>query len=100
MKLIETALKNPVAVAVAVLLVSLFGFLSLRQLPLQLFPEIERPQISINTNWRAASPEEVESELLEPQERVLQGTPGWNNWKAMRGRVAASSISLLPLAPT
>ncbi|UXI68246.1 efflux RND transporter permease subunit [Tahibacter amnicola] len=76
MKLIESSLRNPVAVGVTVLLVCLFGLLSLGKLPLQLFPDIERPQISINTFWRSASPEEVESELLEPQERVLQGLPG------------------------
>ncbi|HVJ63344.1 MAG TPA: efflux RND transporter permease subunit, partial [Tahibacter sp.] len=76
MKLIETSLRNPVAVGVTVLLVCVFGLMSLMELPLQLFPDIERPQISIQTNWRAASPEEVESELLEPQERVLQGLAG------------------------
>src|SRR5581483_4976187 len=76
MKLIETSLKNPVAVGMVVLLVAVLGFMSLRQLPLQLFPDIDRPQISIQTNWRAASPEEVESEILEPQEQVLQGVPG------------------------
>ncbi|MFC4820480.1 efflux RND transporter permease subunit [Dokdonella ginsengisoli] len=76
MKLVEASLKNPVAVGMAVLLVCLLGFMSLRQLPLQLFPDIDRPQISIQTNWRAASPEEVEAELLEPQEQVLQGLPG------------------------
>src|SRR4029077_12379146 len=69
-------LRNPVAVGMTVLLVAVIGFLSLRQLPLQLIPDIDRPQISIQTNWRAASPEEVESELLEPQEQVLQGLPG------------------------
>jgi multidrug efflux pump subunit AcrB len=76
MKIIEASLKNPVAVGMVVVLVMVFGFMSLRELPLQLFPDIERPQISIQTNWRAASPEEVESELLEPQEQVLQGLPG------------------------
>lgn len=76
MKFVEASLKNPVAVGMAVLLVCLLGFTSLRQLPLQLFPDIDRPQISIQTNWRAASPEEVEAELLEPQEQVLQGLPG------------------------
>jgi multidrug efflux pump subunit AcrB len=64
------------AVAVAVVLITLFGALSLKRLPLQLFPDIDRPQISILTNWRGAAPEEVEAELLEPQERVLQGLPG------------------------
>jgi len=76
MRWIDASLKNPIVVGVTVLLVGLFGWLSLRQLPLQLFPDIERPQITVQTGWRAASPEEVESELLEPQERVLQGMPG------------------------
>ena len=76
MKIIDSSLKNPIAVGMVVLLVCVFGVLSLRQLPLQLFPDIDRPQISIQTSWRASSPEEVESELLEPQEQVLQGLPG------------------------
>ena len=74
--MIAGSIRNPIAIGVTVLLVCLFGVLSLRQLPLQLFPDIERPTISIFTNWRGASPEEVEAELLEPQERVLQGLPG------------------------
>src|SRR5205085_314339 len=61
-KLVAGSIRNPLGIAVAVLLVCLFGWLSLRQLPLQLFPDIERPTISILTNWRGASPEEVESE--------------------------------------
>ncbi len=76
MQLIAGSIRNPIAIGVTVLLICLFGFMSLRQLPLQLFPDIERPSISINTNWRGASPEEVEAELLEPQERVLQGLAG------------------------
>lgn len=76
MRLTDASLKNPAAVAVVVALVCLFGLASLSSLPLQLFPDIERPQLSIQTGWRAASPQEVESELLEPQEAVLQGIPG------------------------
>ena len=76
MNLVAGSIRNPIAIAVAVFLVCLFGALSLVELPLQLFPDIERPTISIFTNWRGASPEEVEAELLEPQEQVLQGLPG------------------------
>jgi multidrug efflux pump subunit AcrB len=75
-RIIAGAIRNPVAIGVTVLLISLFGLLSLQQLPLQLFPDIERPSIAIFTNWRGASPEEVEAELLEPQEQVLQGLAG------------------------
>jgi len=76
MKLTEASLRNPAAVAVAVVMVCAFGFLSLLKFPLQLFPDIERPQMSIQTGWRAASPQEMESEIVEPIEAVMQGLPG------------------------
>ena len=76
MRLISASIRNPIAVGVVVLLICLFGGLSLMKLPLQLFPNIDRPNITVFTGWRAASPEETEAELLEPQEQVLQGLPG------------------------
>ncbi len=76
MNLTASSLRNPAAVLVAVAVVAIFGLFSLAKLPVQLFPDIERPQISIWTGWRSASPQEVEAEILEPQEEVLQGLPG------------------------
>jgi len=74
--LTRLSLSNPVAVAVAVLLVLLFGLISLGRLPIQLTPEVQEPEITISTTWRAAAPEEVESEIVEPQEDALRGLPG------------------------
>jgi multidrug efflux pump subunit AcrB len=74
--LTRLALGNPVAVAVAFILVVLFGLISLSRLPIQLTPEVQEPEISISTTWRAAAPEEVESEIIEPQEDALRGLPG------------------------
>lgn len=76
MQLTQASLKNRVAVAVAVLLVAIFGYISLIKLPIQLAPNVERPAIGINTSWRGAAPEEMESEIVEPQEKVFQGLPG------------------------
>ena len=76
MSLTQNSLKNPAGVAVGAAIVLLFGLFSLSKLPVQLFPDIERPQLGISTFWRAASPQEIESEILEPQEDVLQGLPG------------------------
>ena len=82
------ALSNPVATTVAVLLVVLFGALSLLRLPVQLTPEVEKPEITISTNWRSAAPEEVEAQIIEPQEKVLRGLPGMTKMlsKARRGQ--------------
>ncbi|TDJ20114.1 MAG: efflux RND transporter permease subunit [Gammaproteobacteria bacterium] len=82
------ALSNPVGTLVAVLLVVLFGALSLARLPVQLTPEVEKPEITIRTTWRAAAPEEVEAQIIEPQEKVLRGLPGMTQMlaKARRGQ--------------
>jgi carbon monoxide dehydrogenase subunit G len=37
---------------------------------------VNKPELSVQAGWRTASPEEVESELLEPLEKVMQGMPG------------------------
>ena len=72
----RAALGNPTAGLVAALLIILFGLLALRALPVQLTPELERPEIIITTAWRGAAPEEVEAEIIEPQEDQLKGLPG------------------------
>jgi multidrug efflux pump subunit AcrB len=74
--LTRSGLSNPVAVAVGCILLVIFGLLSLSRLPVQMTPNIDRPSISISTGWRAAAPEEVESEILEPQENQLRDVPG------------------------
>ena len=76
MKLTDSSLRNPAAVVVVLALVIALGIFSLVKLPFQLFPDIEEPQMTIFTGWRAAAPAEVESELIEPQEAALQGLPG------------------------
>lgn len=76
MNLTRISLGNPVAVIVAGILVAIFGTISLLSLPIQMTPEIERPEISIRTPWRASAPNEVESEIIEPQEDVLRSVPG------------------------
>ncbi len=88
MNLSRMALGNPVATLVGILLVILFGSISLSRLPIQLTPEVEQPEITISTAWRAAAPEEVEAEIIEPQEVVLRGLPGMTEMlaKAQRGR--------------
>lgn len=76
MNLTRSALRYPAGVAVIIAVVMLFGGYSLTRLPVQLFPDIENPRISIQTSWRAASPREIESEIIEPIESVLRGLPG------------------------
>ncbi len=74
--LTKSTLDNPTNILMVIILLLLAGIYSLTQLPVQLFPEIERPVINVQTGWRAASPREMESEVIEPIEKVLRGLPG------------------------
>jgi multidrug efflux pump subunit AcrB len=78
-------INNPAITAVAMCLLILLGVISAQQLPVQLFPAIDRPVLSVQVSWRAASPREIESEVVEPIERELRGITGmtklrsWSN---------------------
>lgn len=76
MKLTQFSLKNPAAILVVAAMLLVLGVVTLGRLPVQLFPNIERPVLAVQTFWRAASPSEIESEIIEPIEEVMQGMPG------------------------
>jgi HAE1 family hydrophobic/amphiphilic exporter-1 len=73
---IELSVRRPVAVGVGVILVLLFGALSLLRTPIQLTPDVVKPQITVETTWLGASPHEVEREIVEEQEDELKNVEG------------------------
>lgn len=74
--LVRLAVRRPVTVLVGVVLVIMFGALSVADLPIQLTPDITVPTMTVNTRWPGASPREVEAEILEEQEDALKAVPG------------------------
>lgn len=76
MKLIEDAIKYPVTTAVGVLLVCLFGAISLSPIPVQLIPTVDKPQIRVQTQWPGALPAEVERQIVQEQEEQLKSLEG------------------------
>ncbi len=76
MDIIKYSLHKPVTITVAVILLLIFGLISLQKLPLQLTPNVSEAKISIVTVWAGASPKEIEQDIIEEQELVLKNTPG------------------------
>ncbi len=76
MNLIESCVTSPVKVAVGVILVTLFGVLSILSMPVQLTPEVQIPTITVESLWRGASPQEIERELVQPLEEQLRSVEG------------------------
>ncbi len=76
MKVVDTAIKKPVTVTVGVILLVLFGLISLFRIPIQLTPNVDLAEISIETRWDGASPVEVEREITDAQEEQLKNLEG------------------------
>ncbi len=76
MNLTKIALANPAAAIVTTILIVIAGAVSLFGLPIQLLPAIDQPQITVWTQWRGAAPADMESVIVEQQERALRNIPG------------------------
>lgn len=73
MDYIKFSILKPVTTIVVVILIALFGFISIYNMSYQLTPTVSTPQITVTTIWPSASPYDVESEILDEQEKVLKG---------------------------
>ncbi len=73
---IRFAIQNPVKIAVGVILILLFGLLSLTVIPVQLTPNVDEPVVAVTTRWEGASPQEIEADVVREQEDVLKTIQG------------------------
>ncbi|MBI5409670.1 MAG: efflux RND transporter permease subunit [Nitrospirae bacterium] len=76
MDIVQTSIKKPVTVIVAVIFIVLFGIIGLYKMPYQLSPDVTEPEIEVRTVWSGATPYEIERDVIEEQEKVLKGIPG------------------------
>jgi HAE1 family hydrophobic/amphiphilic exporter-1 len=76
MDTVKFSLEKPVTILVGIILVVLFGWISLQRLPYQLSPTVIEPTITVTTTWTGATPYEIERDIIEEQEKVLKGIPG------------------------
>ena len=76
MNLIKTCIHHPVTTTVGVLFIVLFGVVALVNLPVQLTPDIDKPEITVTTIWPGASPQEVERDIIDEQEEELKSLEG------------------------
>jgi multidrug efflux pump subunit AcrB len=70
------AIQRPVILTVAILILTLFGVLSIFNVPVQMIPDLDARVISVRTTWPGASPQDIEKEILVEQEKYLGRIPG------------------------
>jgi HAE1 family hydrophobic/amphiphilic exporter-1 len=71
MNLSQFAVRSPVKVAMLFLGIILLGIISLLRLPINLFPDLRSPRITVVVETEALSPSEVERRVVRHLERTL-----------------------------
>jgi hydrophobe/amphiphile efflux-1 (HAE1) family protein len=76
MWLTRLALKNPILILMMSLMVIVLGVVSLNRLSVDLFPNIDIPQIRVATFYTGAGPADIEKSITMPIERAVSASPG------------------------
>lgn len=69
--LIDFLLRQPITIAVFTMLAVFTGILAITRVPVRMTPEVSSVVVAVVTNWENASSDEIESDIVEEQEKVL-----------------------------
>jgi len=76
MRIAKVAIERPVTTLMFYVAVVLLGFVSLRQLSVDLLPDISYPRLSVVTQYAGVAPEEIETLITAPLEAAVSRIPG------------------------
>lgn len=71
MRIVDIAVKRPVAVSMFTFAVLLFGMVSLGRLSVNLLPDLSYPTLTIRTDYDGAAPAEIEQLVSKPIEEAV-----------------------------
>ena len=93
MKIVRYAIDRPVTTAMFYVAIVLLGLVSLRQLSLDLLPNISYPRLSVMTQYPGVAPEEIETLVSMPLEAAVSRVPGLRRVES----VSKEGVSFLTL---
>ena len=83
--IIHASLKQRLIVLGVSLLLIIYGAITLRQMPVDVFPDLNKPTVTLMTEAGGMAPEEVEQLVTFPIESSMNGMPGVTRVRSVSG---------------
>ena len=83
--IINASLKQRLIVLGVSLLLVIYGALTVRKMPVDVFPDLNKPMVTLMTEAGGMAPEEVEQLITFPVESAMNGMPGVTRVRSVSG---------------
>jgi hydrophobic/amphiphilic exporter-1 (mainly G- bacteria), HAE1 family len=92
--MLRILIRRPVLAGVMSIILTLLGVLTLRQLPMTLFPSVAPPEVNVTVEYTGANAETVRKSALVHLERAINGVPGMKYMSSTAGNDGVGVVEI------